>query len=232
MSCRICLEETGPFIHPCDCKGSAGFVHQKCLNRWIEESSLDHCEICKREYQKQEVCTYNHKRCWKHWCSYKITHGEEIRKYTLGLSLLACVSLIFVQIEQLALASCISTLLSAIGLVFYSMKYHKDAGNAAFLWKLAFTGPYTISILIFYFSNEDNCTYSCITIHSACDSTCPLFSAYQRRNDFLLNIWLYDIAILCTIAVLRTVLTACLHCKTIQFKNITEEERSLLKTEP
>ena len=38
MSCRICLEEEGPFVHPCMCKGSTGDVHAECLQRWIDES--------------------------------------------------------------------------------------------------------------------------------------------------------------------------------------------------
>lgn len=232
MSCRICLEEEGPFVHPCDCKGSAGYVHQHCLNRWIEESSLDQCEICHREYQKQEVYACNTSRCCKQWCSYKLTHGEDIKKFTLALSFLSCVSLIFIQIEELVLASCISTMMCAMGLVYYSMKHHKDAGTAALLWKISFSVPYTVSLIIFYLTNADNCEYSCVTIHHQCDDTCPLFSAYQHRSEFILNVWMYDLYILCTIFILRTMLTAILHCKTIQFRNITEEERSLLKTEP
>lgn len=48
-SCRYCLEETGPFVSPCRCRGSVAYVHEACLNRWL--STLDpavsaKCPIC------------------------------------------------------------------------------------------------------------------------------------------------------------------------------------------
>ena len=55
-SCRICLEEEGPFVDVCNCKGSSKYVHEKCLSHWIKESGNDSCEICKAKYRKDEVC--------------------------------------------------------------------------------------------------------------------------------------------------------------------------------
>lgn len=49
MSCRYCLEDEGEFVSPCRCRGSVGFVHEKCLNRWIETIAADKnvcCPIC------------------------------------------------------------------------------------------------------------------------------------------------------------------------------------------
>jgi hypothetical protein len=49
MSCRYCLEEDGIFISPCRCSGSVEYVHESCLNKWIEIIPLDKdvkCPIC------------------------------------------------------------------------------------------------------------------------------------------------------------------------------------------
>ena len=37
--CRICLSEEendeDPLIAPCNCQGSAGFIHVNCLRQWL-----------------------------------------------------------------------------------------------------------------------------------------------------------------------------------------------------
>lgn len=234
MTCRICLEEEGTFVQPCKCKGTTGYVHQKCLNRWVEESNKNKCEICNFEYHKKEIYAFNKKRFCKHFFQCNIAHGEQIKKYTFAISILMSVSLIFIDIRELVLASCISSFMCGMGLLVYSFKQYKDAGNAALLWKIAFSVPYTISLLIFFLTNEDNCDYACITVHHSCDKTCPFFAGYQQRSQYLISIWLYDMATLITVFLLRTLLVAIIHCKTITFISIGEENQPLLslKTEP
>lgn len=61
MACRICLEESGTFISPCNCKGTTGKVHTSCLQTWILESRSDRCEICKHEYSFKEYSVYKFK---------------------------------------------------------------------------------------------------------------------------------------------------------------------------
>ena len=46
MPCRICLEDEGPFIHPCYCSGTMKDVHQECLFEWIRTIHLQKCELC------------------------------------------------------------------------------------------------------------------------------------------------------------------------------------------
>ncbi|CAD7091695.1 unnamed protein product [Hermetia illucens] len=51
--CRICryMSQTNQLIPcPCKCTGSVGFIHLKCLNRWIRVRRTKLCEICKQEY--------------------------------------------------------------------------------------------------------------------------------------------------------------------------------------
>lgn len=46
--CRICLEEGGQQF--CSCTGTCGLVHAHCLQKWIDVSERDTCEICKAKY--------------------------------------------------------------------------------------------------------------------------------------------------------------------------------------
>ncbi|KAI1728346.1 RING-variant domain-containing protein [Ditylenchus destructor] len=52
--CRICLEETDikNLLSPCNCKGTAAYVHQICLEIWLKTSRVKTCETCKGEYEK------------------------------------------------------------------------------------------------------------------------------------------------------------------------------------
>ncbi len=53
--CRFCFESdeeedaTNPLVDPCDCKGSARYVHWNCLRRWAHTNpNLNgrHCKVC------------------------------------------------------------------------------------------------------------------------------------------------------------------------------------------
>lgn len=46
--CRICLEEGGG--HFCSCTGTCALVHPECLQKWIDISKRDTCEICLAKY--------------------------------------------------------------------------------------------------------------------------------------------------------------------------------------
>tara|TARA_B100001248_G_C27392236_1_gene463138 strand:+ start:1312 stop:2004 length:693 start_codon:yes stop_codon:yes gene_type:complete len=63
--CRICYESEGELLKACDCSGTQGLVHRKCLKRWITDYAIDkdHCEICKQEWQ---IDLYTKReKCWK-----------------------------------------------------------------------------------------------------------------------------------------------------------------------
>ncbi|UYV79483.1 MARCH8 [Cordylochernes scorpioides] len=54
--CRIChCEGEGelPLISPCQCAGSLRYVHQVCLQQWINSSDTRRCELCKFEFLMQ-----------------------------------------------------------------------------------------------------------------------------------------------------------------------------------
>jgi len=45
MTCRICLED-GDTISVCNCKGTQGHVHLECIQKWIDVSKKNTCELC------------------------------------------------------------------------------------------------------------------------------------------------------------------------------------------
>uniref|UniRef100_A0A0R3X283 RING-CH-type domain-containing protein n=1 Tax=Hydatigena taeniaeformis TaxID=6205 RepID=A0A0R3X283_HYDTA len=64
--CRICHESDGStadldfdaygkLIAPCLCDGTLKYVHEKCVQRWMEVSRSKSCELCRFEY---EVLTF------------------------------------------------------------------------------------------------------------------------------------------------------------------------------
>ena len=57
MTCRICLDEDNleNLIQPCNCTGSTAFVHEECLLKWLTVSNRTDCEICKFQYDTEEI---------------------------------------------------------------------------------------------------------------------------------------------------------------------------------
>jgi len=62
--CKFCYESDGELVNVCNCKGSLGYVHIKCLNEWQLKTILNQsthprqqvdsdiiCSICKSEYK-------------------------------------------------------------------------------------------------------------------------------------------------------------------------------------
>ena len=54
--CWICFENDKKiYISPCKCKGTLNWVHQKCLNKWINMSQKNTCPNCKFKFIKNRV---------------------------------------------------------------------------------------------------------------------------------------------------------------------------------
>lgn len=51
--CRICYESDGELLRACDCSGTQGLVHRKCVRQWAIKYSNDptRCEICHAEWK-------------------------------------------------------------------------------------------------------------------------------------------------------------------------------------
>jgi len=51
--CRICLDSDGKLLTACDCSGTQGLVHRKCVREWATKYSNDpdRCELCKTTWK-------------------------------------------------------------------------------------------------------------------------------------------------------------------------------------
>lgn len=47
MQCRICFEEGGEFLSPCDCRGTSAYIHPDCLDRYFEHYPDRICRVCR-----------------------------------------------------------------------------------------------------------------------------------------------------------------------------------------
>lgn len=53
-TCRICqtsrsaddINGQESLVSPCDCRGSLGFVHKSCMEKWLNLRNKDTCELC------------------------------------------------------------------------------------------------------------------------------------------------------------------------------------------
>lgn len=53
-TCRVCRsgEEPGnPLYKPCKCSGSISWIHQDCLESWLNVSRTQRCELCKHPFK-------------------------------------------------------------------------------------------------------------------------------------------------------------------------------------
>lgn len=61
--CRICRgegTEEDPLFYPCKCRGSIKYIHQGCLEEWLERSGRDKsCDICHEKYKFTTVYLEN-----------------------------------------------------------------------------------------------------------------------------------------------------------------------------
>ena len=65
ITCRICQDSKNveePLISPCNCAGSMGLFHKRCLEIWLGHSQSNKCEICKFEFKTER--TRKPFRCW------------------------------------------------------------------------------------------------------------------------------------------------------------------------
>ncbi|KAK5648820.1 hypothetical protein RI129_003712 [Pyrocoelia pectoralis] len=58
--CRICHTSSTSehLISPCNCKGTLAYVHLTCLERWLNQSSRNYCELCMYHYNAVQTLRY------------------------------------------------------------------------------------------------------------------------------------------------------------------------------
>lgn len=60
MVCRICQTSSVQenLISPCNCKGTLAYVHLTCLERWLNQTSRNYCELCMYQFNAIQTQRY------------------------------------------------------------------------------------------------------------------------------------------------------------------------------
>ncbi|XP_035229333.1 E3 ubiquitin-protein ligase MARCH3-like [Stegodyphus dumicola] len=77
--CRICYNGNSRerLLKPCQCKGTIKYVHRNCLERWLESTNCETCELCHFHFHTKRT----RKSFWD-WCRQPETQNE--RRNFLG----------------------------------------------------------------------------------------------------------------------------------------------------
>lgn len=69
LVCRICQTNTvqEPLISPCNCKGTLAHVHLTCLERWLNETSRNYCELCMFRFNAIQTPRYTFWQSVRMW---------------------------------------------------------------------------------------------------------------------------------------------------------------------
>lgn len=233
MTCRICLEEEGPFVHPCLCKGSSGNVHAECLTKWVESSGNQTCEICHSYYSKEDTFSFNLNRFCKNFMSCHITDREPrfYKKNTGLIFAMSCLTLVFIDPEYLIISCACSTIIITCLTFSYALQKHEntsDIYNALFIWKLSYSLPFFLNILILNTTYKENCSQECITFHHVCNKYCPIYDQYETKTNYLASLFVYDIILVAIVFIIRTFMMCYFHMRRLKFHNFTEEAVPLL----
>ncbi|KAJ8681279.1 hypothetical protein QAD02_017066 [Eretmocerus hayati] len=71
--CRICHTGSGtkePLVSPCRCKGTLANVHVSCLERWLNQSCRNYCELCNFRYNALETQRYKWLESLRIWINH------------------------------------------------------------------------------------------------------------------------------------------------------------------
>lgn len=78
MVCRICQANTAHenLISPCNCKGSLAYVHLSCLERWLNQSSRNYCELCMYQFSAVQTQRYKLFEAIRMWVRHPRNRGH------------------------------------------------------------------------------------------------------------------------------------------------------------
>ena len=96
--CKICYlgnEDENSLLSPCLCKGSMEFVHEQCLEKWIQMSGSQGCGACKYPYQMNSYLLP-----FKTWKFIELVHFDCWKILYIINILLPGINIYFVTIQK------------------------------------------------------------------------------------------------------------------------------------
>ena len=231
MACRICLEEDPPLVSPCACKGSTGYVHEHCLNKWIETSGKTTCEICKEEYAKEAIWSFEPSKYCKSLfvCNLRNSHPLSWRLSLVWFGS-TCILYTFVPYDQMILMNVCFTLTMCMIAIMMQINLAEDMElhNVLFQWKIAFSIPFAIICILYILTVEEQCDISCLSIGKVCRGDCPYITMFNNRKTQLNYALYFDVVNVMIFVIIRSTLLCFTQMRRFRYKTLSEEEMSLL----
>ena len=234
MSCRICLEEEGPFVSPCACKGSTAYIHEGCLNKWIDTSGATTCEICREDFTKEEVCAFEpRKYSMACFACQSNSNGVQMR---IGMGIVGTTLIVFSSIEEeyyLFLSIIFNVSLLLLSAVYQIMVYRTDGldvgiHNVLMTWKMCFSIPFACVVVVNYMILADACDTACMTLSRICDGRCPYYHRFMSGQNKLQHAMFIDVVNILIYICVRATVLCFTHMRRLKFSDRTAEEETLL----
>jgi len=233
MSCRICLEEDGPFVSPCACKGTTAYIHEGCLNQWIDTSGATECEICKEEFLKEETCSWEPVKYIMSCCACRPTLSTaRSLALRMGFTIIGITLILFVSIpvDYFIFMSILVNVSVVTSGVIMQLLIEEDIElyNVLMGWKLCFSIPYACVIVVEYLTLAEGCDAACMSISHICDKRCPYVGRFTREQTKLLHAMFIDVINVLIFICIRATVMCFVHMRSLKFKDRSDEMESLL----
>lgn len=234
MACRICLEEDTPLISPCACKGSSGYIHERCLTKWIETSDKNKCEICHEEYSKEAVCSFEPAKYCKSLFACYLRNSNPLT-WRLSFTWLGATLILysFVPYDMMILMNVCFTFAMCMIAVMMQLQLEEDIQlhDVLFQWKIAFSIPFAVMCILYILTVQEQCEVTCLSAGKICGGGCPYYGMFRKR-EMKLNYALYfDILNVMIFVIIRCILLCFTQMRRFRYKTLSEEEMSLLVDE-
>lgn len=197
-TCRICLEG-GNLIRPCRCI-DIGHFHQECLQKWVETSGSEHCEICKTEFHNIHSYYFDcHDYCRR---TLFIIPSSRFEKKLLMASIpsmmlitvCTLMSVAFkmtdiIEINHIAFLSTSIVLWPCVVMQLIRRDLPFFVLNIVMSWKIMFSFVISISCIIFLSYTDNDCITECVAVRVyECSDSCPLYQTYLNiREDIFIS---------------------------------------------
>lgn len=223
-SCRICLEESGILVSPCACKGSSGFVHGECLERWMKERQGDDtCEICQEKYKTIETVACN----MSNYCDgfFSFRHKSEMEgvliKMTSLHTILAILFYSWTSVDDWVIQTSAQTLsifvvLICIQLLYTNVEYF--VLNVGIWWSTAYMLSVIMIGTIRSIDNDETCDHNCLKlVGMECTEHCPIYYYYERRDIIIHNTILLHLGIITSLIFFKMIVLCFTHMRKRDF---------------
>jgi len=198
--CYICYENSGNIIFPCKCTGTNRGVHRKCLNKWLEISKKDECQVCKYKYKYN----FRYNPSFKRFCNSCIDFSNLEFSNNINIFFFIIVILsIYLFLIVIMLSVMDNPRSDIIVPVFSSLAIFKILVLRIFdkslnILKVAKYSQIFLTFLIYSYLgirlifDINLCEQSCSVNNLSCNEKCDIYKEYRQQADKFIYALIYQ----------------------------------------